>query len=563
MKIARNPFDSLSYGNRVTIIVCCIFSFSLIGLNYYNYQTQTTQNDFVLGDRLAHIADTASILIKADAHEKIVTDFTKGDLATATGSPEFKNLQNLLHEVQIRNHLESDVYTLIRPDYAKDKMVFIAMGADKPYTGNSLALNPNVQWVLDNNKSMHTHLYKDSEGQWISAISPILNSAGKAVAVIEVDYKADDDIKNALKETLKAMAWQALFWAVVSMISRFFVRRSIRDLNAFMQSTEKNVNRLHQISNRVENSSLTVTQSSENQASSVARIEEDVTEFKATLQKNILGIEEVKKIADSVQVASRDAVVGTEQLTHASQQTMVDLLSAIGGIEESAKFIRDLPKIFEEVTLKTKLIDGIVFQAKLLSFNASVEAARAGEHGLGFGVVAEEISKLATDSGHAAKEIASILNQHSAKIGRIVDQLAKSVALGNQTSEKTAEAIEKITKNTSTSFHQISSQVESVTTEMKKLADSLANNRQKIDRIEKSRIEISSATEKNIQETKRLSDSVLELNQSTESLDTDVLRLSTFILGSSAQNSEELSIAEIIEFPEVSSSNAEAKKRAS
>ncbi|MBC7465119.1 MAG: hypothetical protein H7256_03945 [Bdellovibrio sp.] len=49
----------------------------------------------------------------------------------------------------------------------------------------------------------------------------------------------------------------------------------------------------------------------------------------------------------------------------------------------------------EEIGNKTKVINDIVFQTKLLSFNASVEAARAGEHGKGFAVVAEEVGKLA------------------------------------------------------------------------------------------------------------------------------------------------------------------------
>jgi len=42
-------------------------------------------------------------------------------------------------------------------------------------------------------------------------------------------------------------------------------------------------------------------------------------------------------------------------------------------------------------------MNDIVFQTKLLSFNASVEAARAGIHGKGFAVVADEVGNLATN----------------------------------------------------------------------------------------------------------------------------------------------------------------------
>ena len=55
--------------------------------------------------------------------------------------------------------------------------------------------------------------------------------------------------------------------------------------------------------------------------------------------------------------------------------------------------IRSLPKVLEIIKTiedKTKVINDIVFQTKLLSFNASVEAARAGEAGKGFAVVASK-----------------------------------------------------------------------------------------------------------------------------------------------------------------------------
>ena len=59
----------------------------------------------------------------------------------------------------------------------------------------------------------------------------------------------------------------------------------------------------------------------------------------------------------------------------------------------------------EQIKDKVNIINDIVFQTKLLSFNASVEAARAGENGKGFAVVAEEVGNLASVSGKAANEI--------------------------------------------------------------------------------------------------------------------------------------------------------------
>jgi methyl-accepting chemotaxis protein len=82
--------------------------------------------------------------------------------------------------------------------------------------------------------------------------------------------------------------------------------------------------------------------------------------------------------------------------------------------------ISSIVKVIAEIGDKTKVINDIVFQTKLLSFNASVEAARAGEQGKGFAVVAEEVGNLATMSGKAAEEISSMLGDSMGKVELIV-----------------------------------------------------------------------------------------------------------------------------------------------
>jgi methyl-accepting chemotaxis protein len=85
-------------------------------------------------------------------------------------------------------------------------------------------------------------------------------------------------------------------------------------------------------------------------------------------------------------------------------------------INASNEELRIIINIISDISEKTKVINDIVFQTRLLSFNASVEAARAGEHGKGFAVVAEEIGKLASVSGNSAKEINDILGHATTQV---------------------------------------------------------------------------------------------------------------------------------------------------
>ena len=103
-------------------------------------------------------------------------------------------------------------------------------------------------------------------------------------------------------------------------------------------------------------------------------------------------------------------------------------------MQESVTELSQSLLIIQEIANKTKLINEIVFQTKLLSFNASVEAARAGEHGKGFAVVAEEIGKLAQVSGNSADEISKIVE--------------KSVLLVTNALDNTKVKIEKLTQDT-------------------------------------------------------------------------------------------------------------------
>jgi methyl-accepting chemotaxis protein/putative methionine-R-sulfoxide reductase with GAF domain len=106
---------------------------------------------------------------------------------------------------------------------------------------------------------------------------------------------------------------------------------------------------------------------------------------------------------------TRDSGAQMEQTTEKvrlATQAAVRRLTDLGvTTEESAREVRRLRDVAEQVEKFSETIGFIANQTNLLALNATIEAARAGVHGRGFAVVADEVHKLAEASGREARNV--------------------------------------------------------------------------------------------------------------------------------------------------------------
>ena len=208
-------------------------------------------------------------------------------------------------------------------------------------------------------------------------------------------------------------------------------------------------------------------------------------------------------------------------------------------IENSNREIGEIVRVITEIGHKTKVINDIVFQTKLLSFNASVEAARAGEQGKGFAVVAEEVGNLAQMSGNAAREISSMLdgsikkveeivNQTQNRVGSLIIKGKAKVETGLGSARLCGEALNEIVSNVT----RVNSMVTEIAVASKEQADGVLE-------INRAMGELDKVTQQNSAATRQTSVSAEQLSKQADTMRNLVVELNVTVEGRDAHSSEQ------------------------
>nr|WP_243236899.1 methyl-accepting chemotaxis protein [Heliobacterium chlorum] len=190
-------------------------------------------------------------------------------------------------------------------------------------------------------------------------------------------------------------------------------------------------------------------------ADHLARCNEDVASTlllqTRQLSETVEQVEMLSKLSQDIVADGRAASKEGLHLTQLSEAISNSIQEAQALSESTAKTMLHGSKTTKELHEKSRgieeilnVITEITDQTNLLAFNAAIEAARAGEYGLGFGVVAEEIRKLAEESRQAASRIQKIIAAIGADINATVHAIDEGYRLADAEYHKSQENTERL-----------------------------------------------------------------------------------------------------------------------
>ena len=285
-------------------------------------------------------------------------------------------------------------------------------------------------------------------------------------------------------------------------------------------------------------------------ATGASELSSAATQQAAALQETVATIDQISTMIhknSEAAVKSKDLSIGSKVSAEQGRHIVDSMMVAINEIEinnndlsnqmhESNKQLAEITKLIYEISSKTQVINDIVFQTKLLSFNAAVEAARAGEYGYGFAVVADEIGKLAQRSGGAAKEITGMLQDSVGRVEFIIKDTKNKVDRIMTISKEKINFGAERAKNCKDSLDEILTSVQSVDTLVVEISTASREQSLGVGQVSHAMNQLETVTNQNSAVAQASSTAGEQLRQQADTINRIVKNLNSYIRGEVRQH---------------------------
>ena len=358
-------------------------------------------------------------------------------------------------------------------------------------------IDPNWGWVV----SAGTYMESFNKGSNSILITIAITLAVGTLIGIVVIILFSRHIGNPIQQiaqNLKKIANQDLSIQNIKIKNKDELGDLANGLNTMTTNLKEVLNLVSSSAEQVAATSEQLTASSEETSKASEEITDSIQQISSGQESQLYGVQEAKNSVSQISASITEITVNIKELNELSVATSK---VSLAGNEVIAQTVEQMNQINSQSTLTTEamlilerksneigeiinVITGIAEQTNLLALNAAIEAARAGEHGKGFAVVADEVRKLAEESGNAAKNISTLIGEiqmntkdtvHTVNEGKIVIETGMNyVTNAGKTFETIAVDVNLINNKLSfitSEIQEISSNTEVLVIEVEKTKD--------------------------------------------------------------------------------------------
>jgi len=214
---------------RLALAFAVLTFLSVVIVGVLVRQRQKRELEDAVGTQLLNIARVAVLLVDPAQHAEL-------ERSRATATPAYRRLRASLAAVQREVLLTTPIRTLVDfdPSHRRARVVVTSTEAEPPGGWYDLApeLIDPISWSLEDGVARYTGAYRNAGGTWISAVAPIVDSRGRAVALLSVDYQVDVFLDRLRELDTTVLQGSAAGAACALLLGLLFARRLTRPISA-------------------------------------------------------------------------------------------------------------------------------------------------------------------------------------------------------------------------------------------------------------------------------------------------------------------------------------------
>jgi methyl-accepting chemotaxis protein len=257
-------------------------------------------------------------------------------------------------------------------------------------------------------------------------------------------------------------------------------RKTVQTLNEFSSGLMKNVKAMGETANEITMAFSQIAASIDAQAQSVSDIN-------TSMHKSNEELLAVSATSTGMRTLSSFTVETVNEGNSEINGLTAEFTKVGVNIDDTVTLMNDLNEQTNQIGVILNTINEISSKTNLLALNAAIEAARAGEHGKGFGIVADEVKKLAENSRRSTEEIALILHEVQEK----VENATKKV----HAVQDSFESSKMVTQNVAVAFKKVNENTDKVLTNAQEVDAKLKSLQENLNKIVGETVSISCVAE--------------------------------------------------------------------